>query len=383
MKQNLKNVKTRIFIGLLLGGFSIFSGCGNPNEDGSLGQIDSISKRQDGQIVLNGAGATFPSPIYSSWTYSYTEQSNNRVLVNYQGIGSGAGINQLSEETIDFAGTDAPLTDKELQEKDFSQFPMLSGGIVLIVNVPGVTENQLRLSKKSLAGIWLGEIKKWNDPLIATDNPQLKLPDLNITVVHRSDGSGTTFLFTNYLSSISPEWKDKVGRGKTVNWPVGIGGQKNPGVCNNVARIKGSIGYTEFTYASGNNQPMAVLENNAGKFVAPEEKSFTETLKNVHWNPEDGFCTVFTDIPGEASYPILGTTCVLFRNKMKDSVKKELFRYFLWCFVDGKSSALRMHYIPIPDEVVKQIINSYGMDSRDNNKTITKTNIQDSPAVKK
>ena len=211
---------------------------------------------ESNKTTLNGAGASFPAPVYQNWTHSYS-QTNPAVQVNYQSLGSGAGINQIKAGTVDFAGSDNPLTLEEQNKAGLVQFPMLTGGVVVIVNIPGVNNNQLKLSRSNLADIFLGKITKWNDPKLLKDNPGL--PDLAITVVRRADASGTSFIFTNYLSKISAEWQKIAGCGSSVKWPVGIGGQKNPGVCNNVAKIKGAIGYTEYTYAVEAKLAMAQL----------------------------------------------------------------------------------------------------------------------------
>ncbi len=313
------------------------------------------------RIVLNGAGATFPSPVYANWSYNYSESSDKKVTVNYQGTGSGAGVNQLKEGTIDFAGTDAPLTGAEQKELGLVQFPMLAGGVVVIVNVPRIKNNELKLSQKLLADIFLGKIKKWNDPALLKENSGLTLPEIDITAVHRSDSSGTTFLFTDYLSKISSEWKEKVGSGKTVNWPVGIGGQKNPGVCNNVLKISGSIGYTEYTYAIESKLAMTVLQNASGKYITADENSFTEALKKTDWSKVNDFYLVLTNAEGDGSWPILGVTYILRKNDLDANKKEALNRYFNWCFDAGKNAALKMHYIPLPEEVVSNVRSKMGM----------------------
>ncbi|MBR5186765.1 MAG: phosphate ABC transporter substrate-binding protein PstS, partial [Akkermansia sp.] len=215
------------------------------------------------ETTITGAGASFPAPVYQKWTYAYSQQ-NPDTQVTYQSMGSGAGLNQIKAGTVDFAGSDNPLTLEQQNEAGLEQYPMLTGGVVVIVNIPGVKDNQLKLSQDVLARIFLGEITSWNDPAIKALNPKLKLPKLKITVVRRADSSGTSFIFTNYLSKISADWKKKVGQGSAVKWPVGIGGQKNPGVCNNVARTRGAIGYTEYTYAVEAKLACAMLENASG-----------------------------------------------------------------------------------------------------------------------
>lgn len=305
-------------------------------------------------LTLNGAGASFPAPVYQLWTYAYTQ--TGKAKVNYQSLGSGAGVSQIKAGTIDFAGSDNPLSAEEQAEAGLVQFPMLTGGVVVIVNIPGVKNAELNLSRAVLADIFLGKISNWNDPAIAALNPELKLPkDLPITVVRRSDSSGTTFIFTDYLSKISGEWKEKVGAGSAVKWPVGIGGQKNPGVCNNVAKIRGGIGYTEFAYAVEARLNCAKLENREGKFLAPAAEKFAASAANADWNNAPGFVMMLTDQPGAESWPITGVTYILFRKDASDERKAALKDYFNWCFTDGAASAARLNYVAIPKNVVELI----------------------------
>ena len=275
---------------------------------GTLAAASALAANAD-ELTLNGAGASFPAPVYQLWTYAYTQ--TGKAKVNYQSLGSGAGISQIKAGTVDFAGSDNPLSLQEQEEAGLVQFPMLTGGVVVIVNVPGVKSGELKLSRAVLADIFLGKITNWNDPAIAAINPGVKLPkSLPITVVRRSDSSGTTFIFTDYLSKISGEWKEKVGAGSAVKWPVGIGGQKNPGVCNNVAKIRGSIGYTEYTYAVETRLPMAILKNRAGKFVAPTPDTFKASAANAELlaiDPEAGTFTVRVITQDTEGYWVLNT----------------------------------------------------------------------------
>ncbi len=305
-------------------------------------------------LTLNGAGASFPAPVYQSWTHTYSE-SNSGVRVNYQSLGSGAGVNQIKAGTVDFAGTDNPLTLEDQKAAGLSQFPMLTGGVVIIVNVPGVKSGELKLDRETLADIFLGKIVKWNDPRLVKLNPEIKLPDLGITVVRRADASGTSFIFTDYLSKISAEWREKVGSGAAVKWPVGLGGQKNPGVCNNVAKIRGSIGYTEYTYAVEARLAMTRLENKAGKFVLPTVDSFTAGAAAADWQNAPGFYMVLTDQPGDGSWPIVGVTYILIRNDQEAAKKEALKKYFNWCFTTGATAAKKLNYVPIPENVVQLI----------------------------
>ena len=306
------------------------------------------------KVTINGAGASFPAPVYQNWTYTYSEQ-NPSVTVNYQSIGSGAGLNQLKAKTVDFAGSDNPLTVEEQQEANVEQFPMLTGGVVIIVNIPGVKDGELKLSRSVLSEIFLGKIAKWNDPKILEVNPELKLPGLAISVVRRADASGTSFIFTNYLSKISSEWEASVGCGSSVKWPVGIGAQKNPGVCNNVAKVQGAIGYTEYTYAVEAALPMVQLENQSGAYVRPDVKSFTASTANADWESAPGFYMVLTDQPGADSWPITGVTYVMLRKDVDPAMRAELIKYFTWCFTEGAKAAAKLNYVPVPSTVVELV----------------------------
>lgn len=312
----------------------------------SLSQADNAS--------FTGAGASFPAPVYRQWTYSYSE-ANPGVQITYQSLGSGAGLNQIKAGTVDFAGSDNPLTLSQQEEAGLIQFPMLTGGVVVIVNIPGVKDGALRLSQDVLARIYLGEIQYWNDAAIRALNPKLRLPKLKITVVRRSDSSGTSFIFTNYLSKISADWKSKVGQGSSVKWPVGIGGQKNPGVCNMVAKIKGSIGYTEYTYAVEANLACACLENAAGKFVKPSQQSFSAAASGADWKNAPGFYMELTNVPGAQSWPITGVTYILLRKDASADKRAALRDYFMWCFTEGAQQATKLNYVALPQDVVELV----------------------------
>ena len=292
------------------------------------------------RMTLNGAGATFPSPVYANWTYNYSQASGNRVRVNYQGVGSGAGVQQLREGTVDFAGTDEPLSEEELKRDGLVQLPMLAGGVVVIVNLPDMSDGVLKLSSETLADIFLGKIKKWNAPQIQKDNPGRTLPNLEITPVYRADSSGTSYLFTRFLSGVSQAWKNEVGTGKSVHFPTGVGGQKNPGVVRCVAKITGSIGYTEYTYAAEAKMACVQLTNPAGHFLAPTVEAFSISLEN----PQDA-----------KAWPITGITYLVYRQSLEASRTNELQNYIRWCFRDGKGKAVEMKYVPIPDETLQQM----------------------------
>lgn len=312
------------------------------------------SVSQADEAAVTGAGASFPAPVYRRWTYSYSEQ-NPGTQITYQSVGSGAGLNQIKAGTVDFAGTDNPLTLEQQEEFGLVQFPMLTGGVVVIVNVPGVKDSQLKLSKEVLANIYLGKITHWNDSAIRALNPKLRLPKLKITVVRRSDSSGTSFIFTNYLSKISPAWKAQVGQGSSVKWPVGIGGQKNPGVCNTVSKIKGSIGYTEYTYAVEAKLACACLENADGKFIAPSQESFSAAASCADWKNAPGFYMELTNVPGAKSWPITGVTYILMRKDCPADVKSTLRNYFMWCYTEGSGMATKLNYVALPQDVVKLV----------------------------
>ena len=312
------------------------------------------SVSQADEAAVTGAGASFPAPVYRSWTYSYSEQ-NPGTQITYQSVGSGAGLKQIKAGTVDFAGTDNPLTLEQQEEFGLVQFPMLTGGVVVIVNVPGVKDSQLKLSKEVLANIYLGKITHWNDSAIRALNPKLRLPKLKITVVRRSDSSGTSFIFTNYLSKISPTWKAQVGQGSSVKWPVGIGGQKNPGVCNTVSKIKGSIGYTEYTYAVEAKLACACLENADGKFIAPSQESFSAAASCADWKNAPGFYMELTNVPGAKSWPITGVTYILMRRDCPADVKSTLRHYFMWCYTEGSGMATKLNYVALPQDVVKLV----------------------------
>ena len=312
----------------------------------SLSQADNAS--------FTGAGASFPAPVYRQWTYSYSE-ANPGVQITYQSLGSGAGLNQIKAGTVDFAGSDNPLTLAQQEEAGLIQFPMLTGGVVVIVNIPGVKDGALQLSQDVLARIYLGDIQYWNDAAIRALNPKLRLPKLKITVVRRSDSSGTSFIFTNYLSKISADWKSKVGQGSSVKWPVGIGGQKNPGVCNMVAKIKGAIGYTEYTYAVEAKLACACLENAAGKFVKPSQQSFSAAASGADWRNAPGFYMELTNVPGAQSWPITGVTYILMRKDTAADKRAALRDYFMWCFSEGAEQATKLNYVALPQDVVELV----------------------------
>ncbi|OGV35047.1 MAG: phosphate ABC transporter substrate-binding protein PstS [Lentisphaerae bacterium GWF2_45_14] len=306
-------------------------------------------------LTLNGAGASFPAPVYRVWTYTYAEKSGN--TINYQSLGSGAGISQIKSKTVDFGATDEPLKKEELDKNNLFQFPVLMGGVVPVANLPGVKKGDLKLTPGLLAKIYLGKIKKWNDDEIMKLNPSLKIASIPITVTHRSDGSGTTWIFTNYLAKVSKEWADNVGCGKAVKWPAGIGGQKNPGIVSVVKKIVGAIGYVEYTYAVESGLSCVSLQNKSGYFVKPDMESFRAAGENADWKKAPGFYMILTEQPGEKSWPITGVTYILLQKEQPDAAKAgEMLKYFEWCFKNGSALALKLNYVPMPESVTSLVM---------------------------
>lgn len=315
---------------------------------------------------ITGAGATFPYPIYAKWAEAYKQKTG--VGLNYQSIGSGGGIKQIRARTVDFGASDAPLKAEELAKDGLMQFPMVMGGVVPVVNVDGVTPGAMKLTGSVLADIYLGKIGKWNDARIAGLNGNLKLPNQAITVVHRADGSGTTFIFTNYLSKISSEWKDKVGSNTSVAWPAptSSGGKGNEGVASFVQRIKGAIGYVEYAYAKQNKMAYTLMQNKDGAFVAPNDKTFQSAAAGADWKNAPGFYEILTDEPGKNSWPITGATFILMHKMQANPEKaKEVLRFFDWAYQNGDQMALELDYIPMPDDVVRLVQSAWKSQIRD------------------
>lgn len=307
---------------------------------------------------ITGAGATFPYPIYAKWAEAYKAKTG--IGMNYQSIGSGGGIKQIKAKTVDFGASDKPLKPEELEKDGLTQFPTVMGGVVPVINLDGIKEGQIKLTGTVLADIFLGKVKKWNDPAIANLNKGVSLPAGDITVVHRADGSGTTFLFANYLSKVSPEWKEKVGADASVAWPVGTGGKGNEGVANFVKQIKGSIGYVEAAYAKQNKMNYAQLQNKDGVFVAPTEDNFKAAAANANWEKAPGFYEILTEQPGKNSWPITGATFILMhKSQATPAQAAEVLKFFSWAYTSGDTLALDLDYIPMPDNVVKLIQNSW------------------------
>ena len=303
---------------------------------------------------ISGAGATFPYPIYAKWADAYKKETGNGL--NYQSIGSGGGIKQIKAKTVTFGASDAPLPGKELDESGLVQFPMVMGGIVPVVNLDGVKPGELVIDGPTLAKIFIGDIKKWNDPQIAKLNAQVKLPDQAIAIVHRSDGSGTTYNFTYYLSEFDADWKSKVGTNAAVQWPAGIGAKGNEGVANNVANTKGSIGYVEYAYALQNKLTFTKMVNKSGKTVAPTSEAFQAAAANADWNSQPGFGVILANQPGDKAWPMTAATWILLYKQPADAAATgEALKFFAWAYKNGAKAAEELDYVPMPAKVVKDV----------------------------
>lgn len=303
---------------------------------------------------ISGAGATFPYPVYSKWADAYKTQTG--VGLNYQSIGSGGGIKQIKAKTVTFGATDKPLEPKELQESGLVQFPAIIGGVVPVVNIKGVKGGQLTLDGATVASIYLGEITKWNDPKIKKLNPKLTLPATDIAPVYRSDGSGTNFLFTDYLSKSSPTFKEKIGANASVQWPTGIGAKGNEGVANMTTQTDGAIGYVEYAYAKQNNMAYSLLVNKGGKAVAPSAESFQAAASNADWKNAPGYYLILTDQPGAASWPITGASFILvYATPPNPAETAEALKFFDWAFKNGTKMASDLDYVPLPAGLIQQV----------------------------
>ena len=301
---------------------------------------------------ITGAGSTFAAPIYTKWADAYRKSGGGKV--NYQGIGSSGGIKQINAKTVDFAGSDAPLKDDELAKDGLFQFPTVVGGVVPVVNVPGVKAGDLTLSGEVLGDIYLGKIKKWNDPAIVALNPKIKLPDTDVAVVRRADGSGTSFIWTNYLSKVNANWKSKVGEGATVSWPTGTGGKGNDGVAAFVQRLPGAIGYVEWAYAKQNKMTYVAMKNSSGAVVVPKTETFKAAAAGADWSKS--FYQILTNEPGKDAWPVVGATFVLLHTTQnKPAQGAETLKFFDWAFKNGSQAANDLDYIVLPDSVVSEI----------------------------
>lgn len=313
---------------------------------------------------MTGAGATFPYPIYAKWAENYKKATGNGL--NYQSVGSGAGIKQIKAKTVDFGASDKPLKAEELTAAGLMQFPAIMGGVVTIINVDGIAPGAMKLTGPVVADIYLGKITKWNDPQIAALNPGMKLPADEITVVHRADGSGTTFLFTDYLAKTSPEWKTKIGADAAVKWAVGVGGKGNEGVAANVRSMKGSIGYVEWAFAKKNKIAHTQLKNKEGVFLQPDDDAFKAAAASADWAKAPGFGIVLTDQPGKASWPITGVSYILMYKQQADAAKgKEVLKFFDYSFKNGDAAAVELDYVPLPDSVTKLVSDAWKANLKD------------------
>lgn len=308
-----------------------------------------------GGVTVNGAGASFPYPVYSAWAFQYYKDTGNKI--NYQSIGSGGGIRQISGRTVDFGASDAPVKPADLKKKKLLQFPAVIGGVVPIVNVKGITGGQLHLSGDVLGRIFLGKITRWNDPEIVELNKGLNLPDDDITIIHRSDGSGTTAIYTTYLAKVCKQWATEVGSGKAVKWPVGIGGKGNEGVANYVKRVNNSIGYVEFAYAKRNKLADVVLRNRDGNYVSASFSSFAEAAAFAKWEQGQGYYLWLVDAPGSDSWPVAGATFILLASDKPEASKKAV-QFYNWAFDHGDAMAKKLIYVPLPQSL-KDDVRSY------------------------
>ncbi len=306
---------------------------------------------------VTGAGATFPAPLYAKWADAYNKVNGARI--NYQSVGSGAGLRQIRGKTVDFGASDMPLTDAELAKDGLSQFPMVIGGVVPVVNVKGIAPGQLRMTGALLGDIYLGKVAKWNDPAIVALNPGVSLPDSAIAPVRRADGSGTTFIFSNYLSKVNPDWKAKVGEGTAINWPTGAGGKGNEGVASYVQRLPNSIGYVEYSYAKTNKMSHVLLQNAGGAFVAPDDSSFKAAAAGADWTKT--FYQILTDQPGKEAWPITGATFILMYKAAEKPVPSSTsLKFFDWALTNGDKMATELEYVPLPDSVKALVRKEWG-----------------------
>ncbi|NRF61030.1 phosphate ABC transporter substrate-binding protein PstS [Vibrio coralliilyticus] len=321
--------------------------------------------------TINGAGATFPHPIYAKWAEQYQKETG--VQINYQAIGSGGGIRQITAKTVDFGATDAPLTIEELNKEGMIQFPMVMGAIVPVVNIPGIDAGEVKLTGKVLADIYLGNIKNWNDPAIAAINKGVELPSQPIYVVHRSDGSGTTFNFTEYLDQVSPEWHEQIGVGKDITWPskaTTIGGNGNAGVANFVNRTRGAIGYVEYAFAKQNNLAYTQMQAHDGDFLMPTMENFQSAAANADWDNAPGYHLLLNNQPGAHSWPMTAATFILMHKDQADAGKaKEIVKFFEWSYTQGKA-AEELDYIPMPTKVVSMVNDTWKQGLKSDGKTI-------------
>ena len=308
------------------------------------------------QQEATGAGASFPAPLYSKWASDYNKATG--VKINYQSVGSGAGLRQIEAKTVDFGASDAPLKDEDLNKKGLVQFPTVIGGVVPVVNIKGIAPGQIKLSGQVLGDIYLGKISNWSDPAIKALNPGVALPDASIAPVRRADGSGTSFIFTNYLSQVNAEWKSKVGEGTAVNWPTGAGGKGNEGVAAFVGRLPNSIGYVEYAYVKQNKMTYVQMQNAEGQFVSPDDSAFKAAAAGADW--AKSFYQILTNQPGKESWPITGATFILMQKSQEKPVQAATsLKFFEWAYKTGDKTAADLDYVPMPDSVKETILKSW------------------------
>ena len=308
------------------------------------------------QQEATGAGASFPAPLYSKWASDYNKATG--VKINYQSVGSGAGLRQIEAKTVDFGASDAPLKDEDLNKKGLVQFPTVIGGVVPVVNIKGIAPGQIKLSGQVLGDIYLGKISNWSDPAIKALNPGVALPDASIAPVRRADGSGTSFIFTNYLSKVNAEWKSKVGEGTAVNWPTGAGGKGNEGVAAFVGRLPNSIGYVEYAYVKQNKMTYVQMQNAEGQFVSPDDSAFKAAAAGADW--AKSFYQILTNQPGKESWPITGATFILMQKSQEKPVQAATtLKFFEWAYKTGDKTAADLDYVPMPDSVKETILKSW------------------------
>ncbi len=332
----------------------------------AAGTLAAVSAMPALALDISGAGATFPYPIYAKWADAYKKETGSGL--NYQSIGSGGGIKQIQAKTVTFGASDMPLKAADLEKFGLVQFPTVLGGVVPVVNIDGIAPGTITLDGALLAKIFMGEVKSWNDPAIQKLNPSAKLPSQAIAVVHRSDGSGTTFIFTDYLAKTSADWKSKVGANTAVEWPVGIGAKGNEGVANNVAQTRGSIGYVEYAYAKQNKLTFTKLVNKDGKTVAPTSESFQASAASADWTGTPGFGVILTDQAGATSWPISGATFILIHKQPPDpAAAAEALKFFAWGYAKGARMAEELDYVPLPSSVVTAIQKVWVSDIKDAN----------------
>ncbi len=330
----------------------------------AAGLIAAIATGSANATDISGAGATFPYPLYAKWADAYKKETGDNL--NYQSIGSGGGIKQILAKTVTFGASDMPLKVDELEQHGLIQFPTVMGGVVPVINITGVKPGEVVLDGKTLADIYLGKIKKWDDEPIKKLNPSVKLPSQAIAVVHRSDGSGTSFIFTDYLSKVNPEWQSKVGANTSVQWPTGIGAKGNEGVAGTVGKTRGAIGYVEYAYAKQNKLPHAQLVNKDGKPVNPDAKSFQAAAAGADWANSPGYYVILTNQPGAASWPIAGATFILMHKQPKDAGSSAAaLKFFDWAYKNGDKAAEELDYVPMPDSVVNLVEKTWADNIKD------------------